>query len=138
QKWIRNGDVTVNEEIIKPNYKCKLFDEIQVKIPEMKSISIEKENIPLSIIYEDDSIIVINKPKGMVVYPTKAHMKGTLVNALLHYTNNLSTIGGKERPGIVHRLDKDTSGLLLIAKDNKSHRILKKDFEENKIDRVYE
>lgn len=138
QRWITESNVTVNARSVKSNYKCQRNDEINGTISEKQPILIEPENIPLSIVYEDEDIIVINKPQGMVVHPSNAHQSGTLVHALLYHSEHLSTIAGNNRPGIVHRLDKDTNGLLLIAKKDNIHRALAKQFAENKIKRTYE
>ncbi|HLR73787.1 MAG TPA: RluA family pseudouridine synthase [Virgibacillus sp.] len=138
QSWIKNNKVTVNGQHIKANYKCKQGDLIQWSIPEEKTINIYPENIPLSIVYEDEDLLVVNKPKGMVVHPTTHQTSGTLVNALLHYTPSLSQIGGDERPGIVHRLDKDTSGLLVVAKKDDIHKYLVQQMVEQTIERKYE
>lgn len=138
QKLIQQGRVTVNQQKIKANYRCQENDHIEWTFPPKKELTIQPENLPLKIVYEDEDIIIVNKPKGMVVHPTKAHLKGTLVNGLLHYTKELSTIGGKMRPGIVHRIDKETSGLLVIAKNNNAHKKLSRQFQTNKIKRFYE
>lgn len=138
QKWISDKLVTVNGRPVKANYRCEENDQIHLQIPEEKEEIIEPENIPLAIIYEDEDLLVVNKPKGMVVHPSTDHKTGTLVNALLNYTDHLSTIGGNNRPGIVHRLDKDTSGLLIVAKNNKIHQQLIEQFKHNKVDRTYE
>lgn len=138
QKWIENKWITVNEKPVKPNYKCQLNDQISGNIPAEEPIVLHPENIPLTIIYEDDSLLIVNKPRGMIVHPTKSQEKGTLVNALLHYTDQLSTLAGSERPGIVHRLDKDTSGLLIVAKNNVVHESLSNQFKEQRVERVYQ
>ncbi len=138
QQWITNGLVTVNGHKIKANYKCEIDDKIIWSIPEMNKLKIEPENIPLEIVYEDEDLLVINKRKGMVVHPSADHQSGTLVNALLYYSEELSTIGGKERPGIVHRIDKDTGGLLVVAKKDDTHIALTKQLQARKIERIYE
>jgi|SRR5699024_3468871 len=138
QSWIKNGHVTVNEKFKKPNYKMKLSDEVTWSIPEVVERKIEAEDITLSILYEDEAIIVINKERGMLVHPTTQETTGTLVNALLFYSNNLSNINGDERPGIVHRLDKDTSGIMVIAKTNEAHLHLQKQFRAHTVYRKYE
>lgn|SRR5690625_2690953 len=137
QSFIKEGFIKVNEQEVKPNYRCQEKDEIVISIPTKEETVPLPEDIPIEIIFEDDHIIVVNKPKGMVVYPTANHTKGTLVNALLSHTNELSSIGGKERPGIVHRLDKDTSGLLLIAKTDHVHKHLSKQFSDREVERIY-
>lgn len=138
QTWIINGLVTVNDEQVKPNYRCQFGDKITWLIPVEKQQEIEPENIPLEIVFEDEHLLVINKPRHMVIHPTVAHSQGTLVNALLNYTTKLSQVGGEERPGIVHRIDKDTSGLLVVAKDDEAHRNLSKQFMMNTCERTYE
>ena len=123
QKWIEDGHVTVNGEVVKTKYKLKAGDVVKI-IPEApQTIDLEPEDIPLDIVYEDDDVIVVNKPAGMVVHPAPGHPGHTLVNALL-YHSPLSTINGEFRPGIVHRIDKDTSGLLMVAKNDLAHRSL--------------
>ncbi|MCX8094906.1 MAG: RluA family pseudouridine synthase [Caldisericia bacterium] len=134
---IKDGKVTVNGEIKKPSYKIKEKDIIEVIIPEPKELSIKPENLNIEIIYEDDDIAIVNKPQGMLTHPTGKKKENTLVNALLFHLKNLSQIGGVLRPGIVHRLDKDTSGLLVIAKNDFSHQILSRDLKERKIKRIY-
>ena len=138
QKMIENGQVLVNDKLAKTSYKTKLNDKIQVIIKESKDTSIKAQNIPLDIIYEDDDILVINKSKGMVVHPGNGNPDGTLVNAVLnHCKGSLSGIGGEIRPGIVHRLDKDTSGLIIIAKNDKAHINLSKQIQERKVKKIY-
>ncbi|MDD6865485.1 MAG: RluA family pseudouridine synthase [Lactobacillus sp.] len=123
QKWIEDGHVTVNGQVVKTKYKLKAGDVVKI-IPETpQTIDLEPEDIPLDIVYEDDDVIVVNKPAGMVVHPAPGHPGHTLVNALL-YHSPLSTINGEFRPGIVHRIDKDTSGLLMVAKNDLAHRSL--------------
>ncbi len=123
QKWIEDGHVTVNGQVVKTKYKLKAGDVVKI-IPEApQTIDLEPEDIPLDIVYEDDDVIVVNKPAGMVVHPAPGHPGHTLVNALL-YHSPLSTINGEFRPGIVHRIDKDTSGLLMVAKNDLAHRSL--------------
>lgn len=138
QKWIANNIITVNGKSVKANYRCQVDDQIYLQAPEEKQLQIHPENIPLSVIYEDKDLLVVNKPRGMVVHPTSDHQTGTLVNALLHYTDQLSKIGGEERPGIVHRLDKDTSGLLIVAKNDHIHQLLVDQFKRNQVKRTYE
>lgn len=124
QQWLKEQNITVNGEVIRSNYKVKAQDEIVISIPEPVELSIQAENIPLDIVYEDDDLLVVNKPQGMVVHPSAGHMTGTLVNALLYHIKDLSSINGVIRPGIVHRIDKDTSGLLMVAKNDRAHGIL--------------
>jgi len=115
QKLIRGGDIRVNGSVIKQNYKVKTDDEIAVTVPEPEPLDLEPENIPLDIVYRDQSIIVINKQPGLVVHPGPGNWNRTLVNGLLYHVRDLSSIGGVARPGIVHRLDKDTAGLMVVA-----------------------
>ena len=116
---IENGNILVNDKKVKPSYKLKLNDNIFIKDEVIKNSTIKKENIPLDIIYEDDDIIIINKPSGLVVHPGNGNYDNTLVNGLLYYTDHLSDNNGIDRVGIVHRIDKDTSGLILACKNNK-------------------
>ena len=134
QKLIKDGHVKVGDKTVKANYKLSYDEIIRVEIPDLTEPDIVAENIPLDILYEDDDILFVNKPKGMVVHPAAGHYSGTLVNALMHYTKNLSN---KEafRPGIVHRIDKDTSGLMLVAKNDKAHDILAEGFKNKTIKR---
>ena len=120
---INDGHVTVNGQPVKPKYKVQSGDKISLVKPEPQSLELTPENIPLDIVYEDDDVIVVNKPQGMVVHPAPGHPDHTLVNALL-YHSPLSTINGTFRPGIVHRIDKDTSGLLMVAKNDLAHQSL--------------
>jgi len=138
KKFIDNNFVKVNSKIINKNgRKLKLGEKIEVLIPEEENIDIEAENIPLDVVYENDDFIVINKNYGMVVHPAYGNYTGTLVNALLYYTNNLSSVNGNIRPGIIHRLDKDTSGLILIAKNNFAHAKLASMFIDKTIHKTY-
>ena len=137
-KLIDSKLVLVNEKVVKASYKVSLNDEIIIHDEEMK---IENNILPvkmdLDIVYEDEYLMVINKPSGLVVHPGSGNYNNTLVNGLMYYTKNLSDIGGEARPGIVHRIDKDTSGLLLIAKTNKVHEMLADDFKNKRIKREY-
>ena len=138
QKLIANGDVVVNDEAVSKNYKCKSGDIIKVTIPEPVLLDIKPENIPLDIVYEDDDLLVVNKPKGMVVHPAPGNPDGTLVNALMfHCADSLSGINGVIRPGIVHRIDKDTSGLLIVAKNDAAHLHLAEQIKEHSFTRRY-
>jgi 23S rRNA pseudouridine1911/1915/1917 synthase len=137
QDLIRDGHVTVNGKTVKPNYKLSGGDEIVVRIPEPESVEIVPEPIPLDVIYEDSDVIVINKPRGMVVHPAAGHPNGTLVNALMHHCRDLSGINGELRPGIVHRIDKDTSGLLMVAKNDLAHNALSEQLKEHSVTRKY-
>ncbi|MCM0582069.1 RluA family pseudouridine synthase [Weissella diestrammenae] len=135
-EWIKQELVTVNGQLKKPKYTPVIGDEVTVTIPDPVVIDLKPENIPLDIIYEDDDLLVVNKPKGMVVHPSVGHENGTLVNALMYHTP-LSQINGVFRPGIVHRIDKDTSGLLMVAKNDKAHEALSADLKEKKNLREY-
>ncbi len=139
QKLIEGESVKVNGEICtSKKYKVNDGDEIEITIPEPETLEITAENIPLDIIYEDDDVLVVNKPKGMVVHPAVGNYTGTLVNAIMyHCGERLSSINGVIRPGIVHRIDKDTSGLLMIAKNDKAHESLSKQLQEHSITRRY-
>ncbi|HEX2952523.1 MAG TPA: RluA family pseudouridine synthase [Bacillota bacterium] len=136
-KIFDQGDVRVNGKIAKPSQKTSLGSEVVVVFEEPVEATAEAEEIPLDIAYEDGDLIVINKPRGMVVHPAAGNPKGTLVNALLAHCGNMSSIGGVLRPGIVHRIDKDTSGLLVIAKNDRAHLHLAKQFHDHSIERVY-
>lgn len=130
--------VKVNNKVVKPSFLVSSGDVIDIEERQDYIIDLTKENIPLDIVYEDDSIIVVNKPSGMVVHPGAGHHSSTLVNALLYHCNNLSNIGGDTRAGIVHRIDKDTSGLLVACKTNQAHRILANEFKEKTdTERIY-
>ncbi|WP_086347445.1 RluA family pseudouridine synthase [Candidatus Enterococcus clewellii] len=137
QIWLKEQQVTVNGEIVRSNYKVKSGDQIEIKIPEPEELVIEAENIPLTIVYEDQDVAVIDKPQGMVVHPAAGHSNGTLVNALMYHIKDLSSINGVIRPGIVHRIDKDTSGLLMIAKNDKAHKSLAEQLKEKTSIRKY-
>lgn len=137
QTWIEEGFVEVNQSIVKTNYKCQTGDKITWEIPEVKPLEIEAENIPLDIVYEDSDLLVVNKARGMVVHPSAGHGSGTLVNALLYHCDDLSGIHGVERPGIVHRIDKDTSGLLIVAKNDKAHIGLSEQLAKREVERKY-
>ena len=136
KKMIDDGNIKVNGDVKKANYKVNLGDEITFDKPEVKKLSLEPENIPLDIVYEDDDVIVVNKPQGMVVHPSPGHFEHTLVNALL-YHSPLSTINGTYRPGIVHRIDKDTSGLLMVAKNDMEFLSLAKQLKDKTNTREY-
>ncbi len=139
QKLIEDGMVEVNSKKADKSYKLKKFDSIDVSIPDPKPLLVEGENIPLDIMYEDDYLLVVNKPKGMVVHPAPGNYSGTLVNALMyHCKDSLSGINGVMRPGIVHRIDKDTSGLLIVAKNDLAHSHLALQIKEHSFTREYE
>lgn len=138
QKLIEEKNIKVNGKETKHSYKLKLNDEIEISIPEAKEIDLKAQDIPLDIIYEDNDIIVINKPKGMVVHPANGNPDGTLVNAVMAICkDSLSGIGGEIRPGIVHRLDKDTSGAIIVAKNDKAHVNLSEQLKEHKVKKTY-
>ena len=137
KRLIELGHASVNDSPAQAKYRIKTGDKIILNIYPPSSSGIEAESIPLTIIYEDEAMLVVNKPAGMVVHPAPGHVKGTLVNALLNHCSDLSGIGGVERPGIVHRLDKDTSGVVLIAKNEIAHRILANQFKNRKVKKIY-
>ncbi|WP_078391560.1 RluA family pseudouridine synthase [Shouchella patagoniensis] len=137
QRWIQDGAVQVNGSQIKANHKVQTGDRIELIEPEPEEVNIEPEEIPLDVVYEDEDVIVVNKPKGMVVHPAPGHYSGTLVNALLYHCNDLSGINGTIRPGIVHRIDKDTSGLLMAAKNDHAHEHLSKELKAKTTERQY-
>ena len=138
KKLIEEGDVLVNDKAVKANYKLRKNDIVTLIIPEAEPLEIIPQNIPLDILYEDDDVIVINKPQGMVVHPAPGHYTDTLVNALLyHCGDSLSGINGVMRPGIVHRIDMDTSGVIMAAKNNNAHRSLAAQLAEHSITRKY-
>ena len=139
QKLLENGAVTIDGRIIKKNDKTRLGDEIEVEIPEPEPLEILPEPIPLDIRYEDEDVIVLNKPKGLVVHPAPGHWTGTLVSGLMyHCRDSLSGINGVLRPGIVHRIDMDTSGLLIVAKNDFAHQALAEQLQDHTLSRVYE
>ncbi len=137
QKLIGDNNITVNNKAINKNYKIKINDEIKVIMPPPQVLDVKAEDIELDIVYEDSDVAVINKPQGMVVHPAAGHYSGTLVNALMNNVEDLSSINGVLRPGIVHRLDKNTSGLLIIAKNDLSHSFLSDCLKEHSINRIY-
>lgn len=137
QKLVDDGLVTVNLQPVKANYKIKPGDEITVEIPEPEGLDAAPEDIPLEILYEDRDVIVVNKPQGMVVHPAAGNYTGTLVNALLGHCADLSGINGVMRPGIVHRLDKDTSGVIMAAKNDDAHLSLAKQIKDHTVVRKY-
>jgi len=137
-KMITEQKIVVNDEAVKANYKCKNGDVIMIMPLEAQPLNVTAEDIPLDIYYEDADVIVVNKPKGMVVHPAAGHDSGTLVNALLHHCGDLSGINGITRPGIVHRIDKDTSGLLMVAKNDLAHESLVKQLQAKTVTRRYQ
>ncbi len=137
QTLIKDGKITVNGKMIKPSYRVEENDIINIVIPQVEGTEIVPENINIDIVYEDEDIAIINKQAGLVVHPAQGHHKGTLVNGILYHMSNLSGINGELRPGIVHRLDKDTSGLLIIAKNDRAHVALTKMFQDKEIKKTY-
>ncbi|MGI6534285.1 MAG: RluA family pseudouridine synthase [Peptococcia bacterium] len=137
QRLLENGDVLVNGQPVKANYKTKTDDLITYRIPAPKPVEILPEKLPLDIVYEDEDVLVVNKPQGMVVHPAFGNYQGTLVNALLGYGCKLSDLNGDLRPGIVHRIDKETSGLLVVAKNNEAHRELAAQLKKHELKREY-
>ena len=139
QKIIDEANVTVNGEVVPKNYKCRVGDNVDVTVPDAKPLEAVGQNIPIDIVYEDEHLLVVNKPKGMVVHPANGNPDGTLVNALLyHCGDSLSGINGVIRPGIVHRIDKDPSGLLIVAKSDKAHIGLAQQIKDHSFSRAYE
>ena len=137
QQLIKEHNITVNGKATKSSYKIEKDDKIVIEVPEAETTEIKPENIKIDIVYEDSYIVVINKQAGLVVHPAHGHYSGTLVNAILYHIKDLSGINGEIRPGIVHRLDKDTSGLIVIAKNDKVHVTLTEMFQEKKIRKTY-
>lgn len=137
QQWLKDSLVLVNEIKVKPNYKVKTGDAITVEEPELVEMDMIAEDLNLDIVYEDSDVLVVNKPRGMVVHPAPGHPTGTVVNGLMHHCTDLSGINGVLRPGIVHRIDKDTSGLLMVAKNDKAHISLVNQLVDKSVTRVY-
>jgi 23S rRNA pseudouridine1911/1915/1917 synthase len=137
QNVIEDKLVEVNGRVKKSNYKVKAGDSIEITIPDPVNLNIQSEDIPLDILYEDKDVIVVNKPQGMIVHPAPGVYEGTLVNALLNHCHDLSGINGVTRPGIVHRIDKDTSGILVVAKNDNSHNKLAKQLKDHSMTREY-
>ncbi len=135
--WVKDGHIKVNGATVKPNYKVRLEDEILITPPLLEELDAEPENLDLDIIFEDEDVLVVNKPKGMVVHPAPGHASGTLVNGLMYHCTDLSGINGIVRPGIVHRIDKDTSGLLMVAKNDLAHASLVDQLVEKSVTRKY-
>ena len=139
QRLIEKGAVRTGDRPVQKNTRCEAGTEITVTLPETEEVPLLPQEIPLDIVYEDGDLIVVNKPRGMVVHPAPGHPDGTLVNALLwHCGDSLSGIGGEKRPGIVHRIDKDTSGLLIVAKNDFAHQALSVQLADRSLSRVYE
>lgn len=137
-KWIRAGHVRVNEKVVdKPSFVPETGDKVEIDIPEPVKTEVIAQDIPIQVLYEDSALAVVVKPCGMVVHPAAGNPDGTLVNALLHHLDNLSGIGGEKRPGIVHRLDKDTSGILLVAKHDRAHVALSRQLAARTMDKHY-
>ena len=138
KRLIEEEHITVNGKSSKVSYKVQLNDEIDIEIPEAKELDIKAEDIPIDVVYEDSDIIVVNKPKGLVVHPANGNWDGTLVNAVMAICkDSLSGIGGEIRPGIVHRLDKDTSGLLIIAKNDQAHLNMSNQIKDRQVKKIY-
>lgn len=137
QGIIENGGAKVNNNHKKSNYKLRINDEVRFYIPENRELDVAAEKIKLDILYEDSDVIVVDKPQGMVVHPAPGNYTGTLVNALLYHCKDLSGINGVNRPGIVHRIDKDTSGVLVVAKNDRAHKFLAEQLKEHTMTRVY-
>lgn len=138
QKIIKDGHVTVNDKAEKANYRLKIEDLVKVEIPDAVETQILPENIPLDILYEDDDLLVVNKPKGMVVHPSAGHYSGTLVNAIMyHCKDSLSGINGEIRPGIVHRIDMDTTGSLIVCKNDEAHVAIAEQIKVHSVNRIY-
>lgn len=137
QKLLEESRAVRGQKVIKSNYRVKVGDEILVNLPEPQPLDVQPENIPLDIIYEDDDVVVVNKARGMVVHPAAGNYNGTLVNALLYHCKNLSGINGVIRPGIVHRLDKDTSGIMICAKNDSAHLSLSEQIQSKTAQRTY-
>lgn len=137
QKLVENGNILVNEKLKKANYKLKTNDEITIKMPELEELIVEPEDMDINILYEDSDVIVVNKEQGMVVHPAPGNYSGTLVNALLYHCKDLSGINGVIRPGIVHRIDKDTSGVLVVAKNDNAHKKLAEQLKDHSMNREY-
>ncbi|MGQ0667216.1 MAG: RluA family pseudouridine synthase [Nitrospiraceae bacterium] len=142
QRLIELGRIRLNNAVVKPSQKIKPGDRITMDVPKPEPLELRGEAIPLEVLYEDEALLVLNKPAGIVAHPAPGNWTGTLVNALLHHFQTsggtVSTIGGKERPGLVHRLDKDTSGVMVVAKTDRAHRALAAQFKSHTISRVYE
>jgi 23S rRNA pseudouridine1911/1915/1917 synthase len=142
QRLIEDGHITVDEQMVKPSHKVKPGERILLVVPRPEPLDIQPEPIPLHILHEDEVLLVLNKPAGLVVHPAPGHWTGTMVNALLHHMQSgeghLSSIGGRERPGLVHRLDKETTGVLVVAKTDHAHQHLSAQFKSHTISRLYE
>ncbi|MGM7684286.1 RluA family pseudouridine synthase [Cytobacillus sp. Hm23] len=137
QQWIKAGNITVNDKNVKPNYKCNIGDAVKITVPAAEELDVIPQDMGLDIYYEDADVIVVNKNSGIVVHPAPGHMEGTLVNGLLAHCTDLSGINGVLRPGIVHRIDKDTSGLLMVAKNDVAHESLVNQLVNKTVTRKY-
>lgn len=137
KQLFKDGEVFVNNTKVKASRKLEENDIVSFTLPQITSLDVKAENIPINIVYEDEDVVIIDKPQGMVVHPANGNYTGTLVNALMYHIKDLSTINGVIRPGIVHRIDKDTSGLLIVAKNDYAHNHLAKQFKEHSINRRY-
>lgn len=137
QRWIKEGQVTVNDKVQKPNYRLQFDDIVIVDVPSPQEPDLTPEPVDFGIVYEDNDVIVVNKPRGLVVHPAPGHQRQTLVHGLLYHCNDLSGINDVLRPGIVHRIDKDTSGLLMVAKNNEAHLALAEQLKEHTVEREY-
>jgi 23S rRNA pseudouridine1911/1915/1917 synthase len=137
QRWIGDGLITIGGKSQKASYRVGTGDSVVVRVPVPEEYAVEPEPIPLEIVYENDDLLVIDKPAGMVVHPAAGHWHGTLVNAVLHHCHDLEGVGGLHRPGIVHRLDKDTSGLIVVAKNDRAHRDLQAQFRGREVQKRY-
>lgn len=137
KKLFKEGEVFLNDEKVKPSKKLIAGERVKVNLPEPEVLDVIAENIPINIVYEDEDVVIVDKPQGMVVHPANGNHSGTLVNALMYHVKDLSSINGVIRPGIVHRIDKDTSGLLIIAKNDNAHNHLAAQFKEHSINRRY-
>ncbi len=137
QNWISMGNVKVNHKVQKSSYKVQSGDELEITVPDNEDMTIEPQDLKLNIVYEDSDVIVVNKPSGMIVHPSAGIYKDTLVNGLLYHCKDLSGINGVNRPGIVHRIDKETSGLLMVAKNDLAHQSLSMQLQNKTVDRLY-
>ncbi len=137
QRLIKSGEVKVNGRLSKPSYSVQVGDEVVVRVPTEVPPQVLPEDIPLDVVYEDDALLVVNKPAGLVVHPAPGHPSGTLVNAVLAHCPQIAQVGGADRAGIVHRLDKDTSGLILVAKDEATRAALQRQFKRRQVGKVY-
>ncbi|WP_265457576.1 RluA family pseudouridine synthase [Enterococcus sp. HY326] len=137
QGWLKEDLVAISDQPVKANYKVKAADRVVITLPEPEELDLIPENLPLDIVYQDEDVVVVNKPQGMVVHPSAGHSQGTLVNGLLYHVKDLSTINDVVRPGIVHRIDKDTSGLLMVAKNDHAHEALAKQLKDKSSLRKY-